>query len=165
MQSHEWQPTHQCLHTWLSTYVGPGVPKAGPNIGCLDSGQQPLRRPCGCTYGAHSTTRRGNGVHPTSSVRVAEGLAGPCQSSRGPHQGPHGSRRNDGVGTARTRAVPASGTAGRPQGSPKLRPAPSRGPDLAVPGAKPTTHGAHSDTQPTRLAFPMCNTIPAIAIW
>ena len=63
------------------------------------------------------------------------------------------------MGTARTRVAPASGTTGRPLSSPKLRLAPSRGPDLAVPGAKHTTHNRASTHSPPHHTTPQPTTL------
>ena len=69
----------------------------------------------GCAYGAGRTTRYGDRVHPAGVVRVTEGLAGPHQSSRGPHQGLLGATGHYGVGVARTSTVPTGGAAGSPR--------------------------------------------------
>ena len=54
VQSHEWQPARQRLHTWLSTYVGPGQPSCRASYGTRGAGAM-VSSHVGCAYGACRT--------------------------------------------------------------------------------------------------------------
>ena len=94
---------------------------------------------------AGGTARNGDRVHRTGVVRVTEGLAGPCQSSREPHQGALSAMGHYGVGIARTSTAPAGGAIGSPKGSPELRP-PCVGMTPAPSQVRNTPHTARVQT-------------------
>ena len=108
-------------HTF--TFLG-GVPGGRPDMEIAATWHP--KRALGLSRVCHTHTARCDrtiwGQNLTGAMGVTEGLAGPCQSSRRPHPGPVGARRHNGVGVARPPTAPAGGVAGRPQGSPELRP-------------------------------------------
>ena len=128
MQSHEWRPARQCLHTWLSTYVGTRASQAHCplwDLVTLEQWSATLATPSmrAAHMGLAGATRHGDGVHRTSVVGVATGVVGIRHSPGLPHQGLRGTRRHDGMGVARTSTAPTSGAAGNPPNSFRLRPA------------------------------------------
>ena len=67
MHSHEWRPARQRLHTWLTTYVGPGVADMGPAVGLRHLGAV-----VSGTYGTGGIAY-GDGVHLAGGVGIAKG--------------------------------------------------------------------------------------------
>ena len=87
---------------------------------------------------------------------------GNARASSTPSRG----RGDNGVGIARTSTAPTSETTGRHPGGLTLRRPLSKGRgNLTATGAQHTTHSTRLYTQPSRIAFPRVQDIPAIAIW
>ena len=140
VQSHEWRlvgPAHVAKHLCGAK----GVVSAKP-------------------WGWQDCTIWGQNL--TGALGVTEGLAGPHQSSRRPHPGPLGARRHNGVGVVRPPTAPAGGVAGRPQGSPELRPLYV---GTAVPRHRCTTHSTQRAFRHTALPFCITRMQDIPSIW
>ena len=74
VQTHEWRPATQRLHTWLPTFVGPRALEVRANCGTLpfwSNGWQPLPPvPAHGPHGTDGATQHRDGVHHTGGEGV-----------------------------------------------------------------------------------------------
>ena len=170
MQSHEWRPTPQCLHTWLSTYAGPRASQVQGQLwdsAVLEQWLAAIATPSlqvarvGLAGLHHIGTEFIRQVLSESKKvwlvhgRVRDGLIKACSGPRGTM-----------AWALRELQPPAVGAAQRPQGGPELRPL-YMGTVAPPPGHRCTTHITQHAFRHTGLLF--CITrmqnIPAIATW